>query len=544
MNLDWLALPNLERKSLTRQRLLPAAALVALLAATPLVYMILQALSAEADTWQRLWQARIGVLLKNTLLLTATVTGASAVIGVGMAWLTERSDLPGQKAFRWLLALPLAIPPYIGAIIHLALMRPRGGILPRLLGSALGTEMPHWNSLGFGGAAFILTLFSFPYIYLLCAAGFRSLNASLEDAARTLGRTPWQTFWFVVLPTLQPAVAAGMLLVALDVLAEYGTVALLRYETFTSAIFTQLIGRYDRSAASALSGTLVALAALLFWIEVHIQGQAQFTQVGSHWRPARKVSLGRWRIPAFLSALTLVTISLLTPAAALTIWSLQALLDAETSASIFRFGAHGFGAYTWNSLWSAGLAALCAVVLSLPVALAAARYPSRMARFLSGVCQIGYALPGVVIALSLLFLVNRFLPLLHATPLVIVLAYTLRHMPQAIRGSTAAFSQISPVLEEASRSLGHSSLHTFSRVTLPLAFPGMLAGGALVFLTSLKELPATLLLRPAGFDTLAVRAWIWAGEGFYPQAAPAALTLVLISAIPLSLLLHKDRFIP
>ena len=187
------------------------------------------------------------------------------------------------------------------------------------------------------------------------------------------------------------------------------------------------------------------------------------------------------------------------------------------------------------------MAAVIAVILSLPVGLLAIRYPNQVSRFISRVCQVGYAIPGVVIALSLVLLVNRFLPFLYATPFVVVIAYVLRHMPQAVRASESALGQLSPSLEEASRVMGRTSLQTLIQVTLPLILPGLLAGGSLVFLTSLKELPATLLLRPAGFDTLAVRVWVWAGEGFYFQAAPAALLLVLVSALPLSFLLRREQ---
>jgi iron(III) transport system permease protein len=175
------------------------------------------------------------------------------------------------------------------------------------------------------------------------------------------------------------------------------------------------------------------------------------------------------------------------------------------------------------------------------VALLAVRYPSRISRFISRLCQVGYAIPGVVIALSLVLLVNRTMPFLYATPLVVVMAYVLRHMPQAVRASESALNQLSPSLEEASRIMGRTSLQTLLQVTLPLVLPGLFAGGSLVFLTSLKELPATLLLRPAGFDTLAVRVWVWAEDGFYLQAAPAALLLVLVSALPLYFLLRREQ---
>jgi iron(III) transport system permease protein len=522
-------------------RLAIAAGLVALFVAVPLAYIFIRALGAEPEAWQRLLQTRIWKLLGNTLLLVFAVTSGALLTGVSMAWFTERTDLPGRRMFRWMLAMPLAIPAYIGGIVHLALLRSHGGYIPQVLESIFGQQVPTPSPLGFWGAAFILTLFTYPYVYLLSAAAFRSLHASLEEAARTFGRTPFQTLFQVTLPALRPGLAAGALLVALDILAEYGTVALLRYETFSSAIFVQLSGRYDRSAAAVLSGILVTLAILILWSELRLQGQARFTQVESNWRPAPLTILGKWRLPAFLLVAGVVSASLLVPVFVLTAWSIQAFLDPQTLATVFRTGSQGFGSYLWNSLWSSGLAALIAVILSLPVALFSVRYPNRISRFISRFCQVGYAIPGVVIALSLVLLVNRLLPFLYATPFVVVIAYVLRHMPQAVRASESALNQLSPSLEEAARTLGRTSLQTLVQVTFPLILPGLMAGGSLVFLTSLKELPATLLLRPAGFDTLAVRVWVWAEEGFYSQAAPAALILVLAAAFPLYFLLRREQ---
>jgi iron(III) transport system permease protein len=437
--------------------------------------------------------------------------------------------------------MPLAIPAYIGGIVHLAMLRSRGGLIPQALAGLFGQPISTPSPLGFWGAAFILVMFTYPYVYLLSGAAFRSLHASLEEVARTFGRSPWQTLWQVTLPALRPGLTAGALLVALDILAEYGTVALLRYETFSSAIFVQLAGRYDRSAASVLSGVLVSLAVLILAAELRLQGQRRFTQLESSWRPAPPTPLGWWRIPALLLVLGVVSASLLVPVSLLVAWSAQALLDPQALAGVLQTGSQGFGDFIWNSLWTSALAAGLAVTLSLPVALFAVRYPTRLGRFIAAFCQVGYAIPGVVIALSLVLLVNRALPFLYATPLVIVLAYVLRHMPQAVRASISALNQLSPSLEEASRTLGRNSWQTLAQVTLPLILPGLLAGGALVFLTSLKELPATLLLRPAGFDTLAVRVWVWVADGFYIQAAPAALFLVLASAAPLAFLLRREQ---
>ena len=522
-------------------RLVIAAGLVALFVAVPLAYIFIRALGAEPEAWQRLLQTRLWKLLGNTLLLVVSVTSSALLTGVSMAWFTERTDLPGRNIFRWMLALPLAIPAYIGGIVHLALLRPRGGYIPQVLESIFGQTVFTPSPLGFWGAAFILTLFTYPYVYLLSAAAFRSLHASLEEAARTFGRTPFQTLLQVTLPALRPGLMAGALLVALDILAEYGTVALLRYDTFSSAIFVQLSGRYDRSAASVLSGILVTLAIVILWSELRLQGQARFTQMESNWRPAPPAILGKWRLPAFLLVTGVVSASLLVPVIVLIVWSIQAFLDPQTLDAVFRTGSQGFGSYVWNSLWSSGWAAVIAVTLSLPVALLSVRYPNKISRFISRFCQVGYAIPGVVIALSLVLLVNRLLPFLYATPFVVVIAYVLRHMPQAVRASESALNQLSPSLEDAARMLGRTSLQTMLQVTFPLILPGLMAGGSLVFLTSLKELPATLLLRPAGFDTLAVRVWMWAADGFYLQAAPAALLLVMVSALPLYFLLRREQ---
>jgi iron(III) transport system permease protein len=278
--------------------LLIAASGVAALVVIPLVYVLLRAAAASAETWQRLWQTRLVGLLANTLGLMGAVTLGTLLLGVSLAWLVERTDLPGRKAWRWLLALPLAVPAFIGAVVHVALLRPRGGLLPQFVANSLGWELPLPSPFGFWGAAFMLTLFMYPYVYLLSAAAFRSLHASLEEAAHALGRTTWQTLWEVTLPVLRPGLTAGVLLVALDVLAEYGTVALLRYETFSAAIFRQLSGRYDRSAAAILSGALVLLALAVLAGEIWAQGRSRYEQVSGNWRPAPPLPLRAWCSPA------------------------------------------------------------------------------------------------------------------------------------------------------------------------------------------------------------------------------------------------------
>ena len=440
---------------------------VALLAVIPVIYILIRALTGDPELWQRIIQTRLIKLFSNTLLLVLTVTTGTTLLGVSMAWLTERTDVPGRKVFRWLLALPLAIPPYIGATVHLALLRPRGGLISQWLEGINLAFIPLPNPTGFWGAGFVLIIFSYPYVFLLSAAAFRSLNASYDEAARMLGRTPWQTFWQVTIPTIRPGITAGALLVSLDMLAEYGTVALLRYETFSSAIFVQLAGRYDRSAASILSGVLILLALLILYGEFRIQGRAQFTQIGSHWRPTPLIQLGKQRIWGFLALLFTVLVSFIIPVGLLLFWSTQGILDSQTISGM-QIGSRGLVSFIFNSLWSSGFAAILAVLFSIPIAIYVVRYPGKVSRLFSRLSQVGYAIPGVVVALSLVMLVNRFLPFLYATPLVVVMAYVVRYIPQAVRSSESAMRQLSPSLEEASRLLKRNALQTFMQVTLPL----------------------------------------------------------------------------
>jgi iron(III) transport system permease protein len=507
----------------------------------PLGYIFLSAASAGVDVWLRLLQTRLLGLFANTITLTASVTLGTIALGVILAFLTERTDLALGWLWRWLLAMPLAIPPYIGAVVHVAIMRPRGGYFPQFLENVFGWTGYTPNPFGFWGASFILSIFMFPYVYLLSAAAFRSIHASYEEISRASGRGTLRTLWDVILPILKPGIGAGALLVAMDVLSEYGTVALLRYDTFSAAIFQQLAGRYDRSAAAILSGILVLLAFSFFWGEIKFQGQARYYQIGSNWRPSPLISLRKWRLPALAFVIGVVAMSLMVPLTVLTIWTIQAFVQPFYLGVAFQAGSQGLLNFVWNSLWSSGLAGFLAVLLSLPVSYLAIRYPSSITMLFSRICQVGYALPGVVVALSLLLLVNRALPFLYTTPFIVVMAYVLRHMPQAVRSSQASLAQVAPSMEEAAQSLGRTSFKAFFQVTIPLILPGLLAGGALVFLTSLKELPATLLLRPAGFDTLAVRVWIWAEEGMFTQAAPAALLLILAAAAPLYFLLRHER---
>lgn len=506
--------------------LLLAGAVVAAFTATPLVYIAMRALGAPISIWVRVARTDLLLILGNTLILTGLVTAGAAAVGTALAILVERTDLPGRGVWRWSLAAPMAVPPFIAAIVYVGLLRPVGGVLPRAV-----PGFPFPSPFGLVGSAAVLIVVTYPYIYLLAAAALRSLPAAYEEAARAAGKTTRQVVSQVWLPFLRPAVGAGALLVAFDSLAEYGAVAFLRYPTFSAAIFRELSGRYDRSAASILSLCLVALAFALAGAESRWLGRGRSHLTGAAWKPARRLALGNGRLPAVVFAAGCLFLGAAIPIATLFSWWAGEPAGAPTLTRM--------GTSMAQSLASAGVAAALAVALSLPIGYLASRFPSRRIYLLAQVSQVGYALPGVVVALSLLLAVNQIAPFLYGSPSVVALAYVLRYFPQAVRGARSALGRVPPGMEEAARGLGRRPLPAFVEVVMPSILPGLAASAALVFLSSLKELPATLLLRPAGFNTLSVEVWQHANEGFYPAAAAPGLLLIAASMAALAFLLRS-----
>jgi iron(III) transport system permease protein len=333
------------------------------------------------------------------------------------------------------------------------------------------------------------------------------------------------------------------MLVVLYVLSDFGTVSLLRERTFTQEIYRQLTGRFDRSAASALSTVLIGMTMILLFSQTAMQGKARYYQdSGASWRPAPLVALGWWRWPALAAVLITLSLGLFIPIGTLIYWTAEGLRDDSTAAQIWSTSTGGLATYAWNSIWSAGAAATVAALLALIVAALRARHPGPASGAIEKVAQSGYALPGVIVALSVVFLLNNYMPLLYGTVLAVIIAYVLRFFPQAYQSTSSAYLQVSPAVEDAARTMGRPPWRATLEVTVPLIAPGLMTGWALVFITALKELPATLLLRPAGFDTLPVRIWIQSSEGVFTLAAPAALVLIACSSVPMLFLILRSRF--
>jgi iron(III) transport system permease protein len=387
---------------------------------------------------------------------------------------------------------------------------------------------------GYPGALYLLTILSYPYILLGVRATLQRMDPAQEEAAQSLGLTPWQSFWRVTLPQLQPAITGGGLLVGLYVLRDFGAVSILRYNTFTRVIYIQYRSTFDRSAAAALALVLVAMTLVFLYFEHRSQRRAEtHVTTSSLQRPPVIFKLGRWKWPAqiFLGLVVLAGVAI--PAANLLYWLVRGALAGEAIPDLWLSG--------WNSISAAGLAALGTVAAALPVAVVSVRHPNRMSKLLERGAYMAFALPGIVVALALVFFGIRFaLPLYQTLPMLLF-AYGILFLPEAVGALRSSLLQIHPNMEEAARGLGFGPLCVFRKVTLPLVQPGMRAGLALVFLTAIKELPATLILAPIGFKTLATSVWNAVSEAFFAQAAAPALLLILVSSLPTAMMILRER---
>lgn len=508
-----------------------AALLVAALAVLPLGYLIIRAAGAGADkVLDILLRARTHQIFFGSAGLALAVTAATVVIGVLLAWLTVRTDLPGRKFWAVATVLPLVIPSYVGAFTLISTLGPKGFVQGWL--EPFGVEkLP--SIYGFPGALLALTLFTYPYIVLSVRAALRGLDPSLEEAARSLGRSQWQVFKEITLPHLRPSIAAGALLVSLYTLSDFGAVSMLRFDSFTRAIYLQYSASFDRSVAAVLALLLVMLTLIILIFEHRMRGKARYYRSSSGAvRPAKPVALGRWRWPALAFCSLITLLGLATPVTVIGYWLVRGTLVGE----VLNLRPD----VVFNSLVGSSSAGVVAMMAAVPVTVLAIRFPGRVSTWLERSTYLGYALPGVVIALSLVFFGANYALVLYQTVFLLIFAYVVRFLPQAVGSTRASLLQVSPRLEEASRNLGRTPVQTLSSITVPLIRPGMLTGLALVFLTAMKELPATLILGPTGFNTMATHIWDTTAEAFFAQASVPSLMLVLVSAVAVWLILSQE----
>jgi iron(III) transport system permease protein len=486
--------------------LITASAAVAALLALPLVFLLIEAHGAGPTAVTRLiFRGLTRELLWNTIRLTVVVTVLCAIIGTATAWCVERTSLPGRRIWAVLVVVPLAIPDFVVSF--------------------------GWASLwtwvqSFRGAALVMTLAVYPLVYLPVAASLRAADPGQEEVARSLGTGRVRTFFRITLRQARGAILGGCLLVALVMLAEYGAFEILGYQTFTTEIFTEFSESFSLSSACALSLVLVLLSLIVLAGEGRLRGKGRVSRSGA--LAARRISphrLGRATIPVLAGFALLVMLALGVPVGASIYW-------------IFEGGAHSLdgislpGAAWQTALYGVGAGAI-ATVAALPVALLAVRYPGRARNLLERSTYLVLAMPGVVTAFALSYFTERYAGsfLYQSTPLLI-LCYSIMFFPLALVGVKASLARAPVSLDEVARSLGQRKLAVLWRVTLRLAGPGLAAAFCMVFLSVVTELTATLLLIPTGAATLATQFWVYEQNVSYGQAAPFALAMIAIAAVP------------
>ena len=482
-----------------------AALVPCLLIALPLVYVALRAGEAGVGgVVAELFRPRTLELLLNTVVLGVTVTVISSVLGVAAAWCVERSDIPFRPFWRIAAALPLAVPAFVASFA--------------------------WASIdvafqGMAGAILILSLSHFPLVYLPVAAALRGMDPAFEDVSRSLGQSPAKTFFGVVLPQAFPALGAGALLVLTHMLAEFGALALLRVQTFTTAIFASYELQFDSATAALQSAVLLALTLPAAFGEMRLRRGVRVSRSGrGARRDQRAIALGRAKPFVLAGFAALIALSTAVPAGMLAYWVAVGTSTARGLPDIWP--AIG------GTLSLALPGAVIVSALALPLVLAAIRHPGPVSRLVDRLPYVVHGLPGVVVALALTFFAIRFVPDLYQTSALLFAAYAALFLPLAQSALRASVELAPPRLEEVARSLGKGPFLAFVTVTLPAIVPGVGASLALMTLELARELTATLLLAPIGVTTLATEVWSRANDGQYAAAAPFAALLVALSALP------------
>lgn len=523
-------------------RLIGLLAVVAVLA--PIAVVLLSWTSSETEIWQHLIATQLGTLLRNTAVLVLGVGTGVVLLGVSLAWLTVMCEFPGRRVFDWALMLPMAVPAYVLAFVTLGLFDFSGPV-QGLLRSWQG---PEWQAVDVRSdltVVLVLVLVLYPYVYMLARSAFLAQGSDVLEAARVLGCNPWQAFFRVALPMARPAIVAGASLALMETLADFGTVAVFNYDTFTTAIYKAWFGFFSLQAAAQLASLLLLFVALTLYAERRSRGRASFVQ-GARLHHHHRYRLSRpLGLAATGFALVVLTLAFIAPLLQLLIWVVQRSSDLDAR----------FVSLLLRTLTLAAAGALITVTMALLIAWCRRRASLRLRGFFD-LANLGYALPGSVLAvgivLSFTAIEQRLLIPVQAwlgfeprawlvgSVLTLLAAYWIRFLAVASGPVETSLGRIRPSIPEAARTLGASQWTLFSRVILPILKPGLLTGLVLVFVDIMKEMPATLLLRPFGWDTLAIRIFELTAEGEWERAALPAVTLVLAGLIPVAVVVRRS----
>ncbi|WP_172148626.1 ABC transporter permease [Pseudomonas tumuqii] len=528
-----------------QRRWYPIAFAIALLVLLPLSVLLFSWHEVDRQIWAHLWQTQLPRLIGNTLMLVLGVGIGVTALGVSLAWLTSLCEFPGRRWLDWALMLPFAIPAYVLAFVFVGLLDFAGPVQTLLrdwFGS--GLRLPRVRSTG--GVIIVLVLVFYPYVYLLARNAFLAQGKGLMEAARVLGQSPWQAFWRVALPMARPAIGAGLALAIMETLADFGAVSVFNFDTFTTAIYKTWYGFYSLTSATQLASLLLLAVMLVLYGERRARGAVRPANERPRVKALYHLKGGQALVASAWCGLVFAC-GFVIPVVQLLVWFWQRGrfdLDERYTALIL------------HTVYLGGMAALITVCVALLLAFARRQAPTRLMRSTVSLANLGYALPGSMLAVAIMLafsVLDRELviplsgwlggtgkPILLGSLSALLLAYLIRFMAVAYGPLENSLARIRPSLPEASRSLGVGGIGLFFRVYLPLLVPGAMSAALLVFVDVLKEMPATLLMRPFGWGTLSVRVFEMTSEGEWARAALPALTLVLVGLLPVILLIRRS----
>jgi len=513
----------------------------------PLLVVFSGWMQAESDIWQHLAETVLGELLKNTIILLLGVGAGVTLLGVGLAWLTAMCEFPGRKYFDWALMLPLAVPAYVIAFVALGLLDFTGPV-QSMLRATLGAGhfwFPPIRSTG--GVITVMALVLYPYVYMLARSSFMTQGNSMIEAARSLGLNAWGAFFRVSIPTARPAIIAGLSLALMETLADFGTVAIFNYDTFTTAIYKAWFGLFNLQAASQLASFLLVVVVIALSAERRLRGRAKYHEATRTTR-IHRYRLQGWRgWGATLVAGVVLLLAFVVPVIQLAGWAWEILREDLDSRYLDLL---------YHTLLLGGMAAILTVICAMVLAFTRRHQGDVVVRSAVNIATLGYALPGSVLAVGIMLTftsADNFLgtiltlmgwqtsgQVLAGTVVALIAAYMIRFLAVAYGPIDSGLGRIRASLAEAARSLGASPAATLWRVYLPLMRTGLLTAGLLVLVDVMKEMPATMLLRPFGWDTLAVRIYEMTSEGEWERAALPAITLILVGLIPVIVLVRRS----
>ncbi|MDA8693797.1 iron ABC transporter permease [Pseudomonadales bacterium] len=513
--------------------------------ALPTLLALLGVLSAlldpDVETLSHLAQYVLPQTIKNTIFLVIGVAVVTTVLGVSLAWLTAVCDFPLRRFFVWALILPMAIPGYVMAFALVGLFEYTGPVQSALR-DVLGSSSAFPEIYSFGGVVLALSLALYPYTYLMVRNAFQTQGLRSLEVGQSLGLSIRESFWRICLPMARPWIVGGALLVMMETLSDFGTVAIFNYDTLTSAIYKSWFGLYSLPAALQVASVLLIFVVVITLLERHSRASQRFSQTRSATLMVSRIRLkvvSRWSATVF--CFLVFSLAFVMPVIRLLYWAIPNL-DVELTAQFWRYMV---GSTSLSMIAMAMIAGL-----ALLMAFAARTYNQPFAKIAVRISTMGYALPGTVLAVGLFVPVAAMdnmlsalgfsTPLLQGTMVVMLLAYSVRFMAVAFAPLESNLLRITPSIDAASRSLGVSGIRMLAKVHLPMVRGGLLTAMVLVFVDVMKELPITLMTRPFGFNTLAVRIFELTSEGLWERAALPALAIVLVGLIPAFILIRKS----